>query len=175
MMRFQSRCDSFTYILFLSFQILTSSDLETTNVFQESFVAIPRLNNSTIESMMVPQKNYQSGFNLVSTNSSDNVSEVSSEQPFSRSYCSSKYGKRSLLPSNSQRLPPILYTFPGSGNTWSRLLIEYSTGIFTGSIYKGTTVFHDSHELPEEATCSRTVSVIKVTFFVLFKCISEIL
>ena len=34
-----------------------------------------------------------------------------------------------------KNLPPVLYTFPGSGNTWCRLLIEYATGVFTGSIY----------------------------------------
>lgn len=28
-----------------------------------------------------------------------------------------------------------LASFPGSGNTWSRLLLEYGSGIFTGSIY----------------------------------------
>ena len=28
----------------------------------------------------------------------------------------------------------MLYTFPGSGNTWCRLLVEYGTGIFSGEI-----------------------------------------
>ena len=33
--------------------------------------------------------------------------------------------------------PPIaLASFPGSGNTWLRHMIEGSTGIFTGSRYK---------------------------------------
>ena len=31
-----------------------------------------------------------------------------------------------------------LYSFPGSGNTWVRLLIEELSGIFTGSIYHDT-------------------------------------
>ena len=28
-----------------------------------------------------------------------------------------------------------LVSYPGSGNTWLRHLIEFSTGIFTGSVY----------------------------------------
>ena len=33
--------------------------------------------------------------------------------------------------------PPIaLASFPGSGNTWLRHMIEGATGIFTGSRYK---------------------------------------
>ena len=34
------------------------------------------------------------------------------------------------------RLPTALASFPGSGNTWVRFLIESATGIFTGSRYK---------------------------------------
>ena len=29
----------------------------------------------------------------------------------------------------------MLTSFPGSGNTWTRLLIEDVTGYFTGSVY----------------------------------------
>lgn len=32
-------------------------------------------------------------------------------------------------------IPPLISSLPGSGNSWSRLLIEYSTGYYTGSIY----------------------------------------
>jgi len=53
----------------------------------------------------------------------------------------------------------MLYTFPGSGNTWSRLLIEYSTGILTGSVYNDRSLLE---ELPGEFTCSWTVSAVKV-------------
>lgn len=59
----------------------------------------------------------------------------------------------------NQRRPPLLYSFPGSGNTWVRLLIELSTGIYTGSVY-------DDHALremlPGEGACDDTVSVVKV-------------
>jgi len=31
--------------------------------------------------------------------------------------------------------PPLLWTFPGSGNTWCRMLLEQATGWLTGSVY----------------------------------------
>ena len=34
------------------------------------------------------------------------------------------------------RDPTAIASFPGSGNTWLRFLIESATGIFTGSRYK---------------------------------------
>ena len=34
------------------------------------------------------------------------------------------------------REPTALASYPGSGNTWLRYLIEGATGIFTGSRYK---------------------------------------
>ena len=34
------------------------------------------------------------------------------------------------------RPPTALASFPGSGNTWLRFLIESATGVFTGSRYK---------------------------------------
>ncbi|RXG58381.1 WSC domain-containing protein 2 [Armadillidium vulgare] len=34
-----------------------------------------------------------------------------------------------------------LASFPGSGNTWTRYLIEAATGIFTGSVFKDNTLF----------------------------------
>ena len=37
--------------------------------------------------------------------------------------------------------PPLLLSFPGSGNTWLRLLIEYSTATYSGSIYGDKTLF----------------------------------
>jgi len=83
----------------------------------------------------------------------------SSNGRVSRSLCKFKYGRREFLPETARRLPPMLYTFPGSGNTWSRLLIEYSTGILSGSVYNDRSLLE---ELPGEFTCSWTVSVVKV-------------
>jgi hypothetical protein len=50
----------------------------------------------------------------------------------SKTICSTKYSKRAFIPVAEARLPPMLYTFPGSGNTWCRLLIEYGLGIYSG-------------------------------------------
>ena len=32
-------------------------------------------------------------------------------------------------------IPSVLASFPGSGNTWARLLLEFSSGIYHGSVY----------------------------------------
>jgi hypothetical protein len=53
----------------------------------------------------------------------------------------------------------MLYTFPGSGNTWCRLLIEYSTGIYSGAVYNDDKLLE---ALPGEFTCNHRVSVVKV-------------
>jgi len=51
-----------------------------------------------------------------------------------------------------------LYSFPGAGNTWVRLLIEYATGVYSGSIYSDETL---KPLLPAEFVCSTKNSVIK--------------
>lgn len=50
--------------------------------------------------------------------------------------CKQKYGKIQYIPQKQMfdRKVPLLLSFPGSGNTWVRLLMEYSTGYFSGSI-----------------------------------------
>ncbi len=53
----------------------------------------------------------------------------------------------------------MLYTFPGSGNTWGRLLIEYATGVYTGSVYNDPKLLGP---LPGEFTCNWKVSAVKV-------------
>ena len=35
----------------------------------------------------------------------------------------------------SDWVPPVLWSFPGSGNTWLRALLEATTGLSTGSVY----------------------------------------
>ena len=58
------------------------------------------------------------------------------------------------------RTKPItaLVSFPGSGNTWMRYLIEQATGIFTGSVYcdKSLKIIH-----PGEHISSSNVIVVK--------------
>jgi hypothetical protein len=55
-------------------------------------------------------------------------------------------------------VPALLYSFPGSGNTWARLLIDWSTGIYTGSFFYDKSLLS---VLPGEARCDRSVSAIK--------------
>ena len=59
----------------------------------------------------------------------------------------------------SGRLPPLLYSFPGSGNTWARVLLDHATGIYTGSVYTDSTL---RQVLPGERRCDASVSFIKV-------------
>ena len=42
---------------------------------------------------------------------------------------------------NGSQSPMALATFPGSGNTWIRGLIERLTGYFTGSVYGDQQLF----------------------------------
>lgn len=76
-----------------------------------------------------------------------------------RDQCKAKYGQLKYFKQTEKRLPPMLYTFPGSGNTWGRLLIEFATGIYSGSVYNDRTLLE---ALPGEFTCDWSVSVIKV-------------
>ena len=40
-----------------------------------------------------------------------------------------------FINSNQSSTQVSLASYPGSGNTWVRLLIEQATGVFTGSVY----------------------------------------
>lgn len=77
-----------------------------------------------------------------------------------KSMCIAKFDeKRRYFIENEERNPPVLYSFPGAGNTWCRLLIEYATGIYTGSIYNDASL---AEILPGEFACNRRVSMIKI-------------
>ncbi|CAK8682525.1 unnamed protein product [Clavelina lepadiformis] len=66
---------------------------------------------------------------------------------------------------NIRLLPPanysqtILATFPGSGNTWTRHLLERATGIYTGSVY-GDKLLYKSGFLAELPEISKVRSVV---------------
>lgn len=45
------------------------------------------------------------------------------------------YRGRTLIPTVGGVEGAILASFPGSGNTWTRLMVEYASGLLTGSIY----------------------------------------
>lgn len=71
-----------------------------------------------------------------------------------------RYKERHFLPQNQSegRVPPLLWSFPGSGNTWVRLVLEHASSILTGSIY------HEMEMvklLPGEMTCNASSLVIK--------------
>lgn len=78
---------------------------------------------------------------------------------FTNPFCQAKYGKRKFRSEATKRLPPILYSFPGAGNTWMRLLIEFTTGIYTGSVYNDHSL---ADILPGTLSCDWYVSVVKV-------------
>lgn len=73
--------------------------------------------------------------------------------------CLSKYGDRRFFNHSEARMPPILYTFPGSGSTWLRMLLDRATGIYSGSMYGDEKLID---VLPGEIFCSKLVTVIKV-------------
>ena len=85
--------------------------------------------------------------------------ESPSALSMTKAACSSRYGKLRFFTEKERRPPPMLYTFPGSGNTWGRLLIEHATGIYSGSVYNDKSLLE---ALPGEFTCNFQVSVIKV-------------
>jgi len=72
--------------------------------------------------------------------------------------CSTFDFERSFFPTNRHSLPPLLYSFPGSGNTWSRLIIDFAGGIYSGSVYYDSDLVKI---LPGEKFCSKRVSIIK--------------
>lgn len=61
-------------------------------------------------------------------------SKLDARHPWSTDVQCSKYQISHMIP--KCRPPTALASFPGSGNTWMRHLIEGATGIFTGSRYK---------------------------------------
>lgn len=71
--------------------------------------------------------------------------------------CNLSYGNRSFFPVELKRFPPVLYSYPGSGNTWLRLLVEYATGYYTSSHYNDKKLVK---ELPGEAHCCDNSTIL---------------
>ncbi|KAJ9435532.1 WSCD family member [Diplonema papillatum] len=65
---------------------------------------------------------------------------------------------RSFLPPDGEDDPPLFWSFPGSGNTWIRLLIEQATGHYTGSVYRDLDIIK---VMPGELRCDKTVVAVK--------------
>ena len=79
----------------------------------------------------------------------------------------------------SHAVPPLLWSAPGSGNTWARLLIEQATGVLTGSLYNDRhlarflsgnercmddTVAVKAHPMHCGTKCMQDISVSTVAF-----------
>ena len=59
----------------------------------------------------------------------------------------------------NNRTITMLLSFPGAGNTWTRLLIEGITGVLTGSVYEGDTALEEV--FPGEVRCDTRLSAVK--------------
>ena len=77
-----------------------------------------------------------------------------------RATCHTEHGYRRFFnqKQRARNLPPLLWTFPGAGNTWIRMLLDYSTGIYSGSIYGDPSLLP---LLPGEGRCDRSVVAVK--------------
>eukprot|EP00755_Sulcionema_specki_P030092 Sspe_Gene.93578::Locus_66178_Transcript_1_1_Confidence_1.000_Length_417::g.93578::m.93578 len=70
--------------------------------------------------------------------------------------------------SGNASAPPLLWSFPGSGNSWLRLLVERATGVYTGSVY------HKDQSMRAvfrgEDFCNSSVIAIKAHHKIPFRC-----
>lgn len=82
-----------------------------------------------------------------------------SSSPTTRA-CQRRHGYRRFLnrQQRAHHLPALLWTFPGAGNTWLRMLLDYSTGVYSGSIYGDPSLLP---LLPGEGRCDRSVVAVK--------------
>ena len=67
-----------------------------------------------------------------SSTSSKSTSTQSHECPTTTKQATFVSNQSSFVPAHS--VAPLLWSAPGSGNTWTRLLIERATGVLTGSL-----------------------------------------
>ncbi|KAL1502079.1 hypothetical protein ABEB36_007277 [Hypothenemus hampei] len=62
-------------------------------------------------------------------------------------------------PAMGQQKPIALVSFPGSGNTWLRYLLQQATGYYTGSIYRDYGLLKNG--FPAESIVDTTVLAVK--------------
>lgn len=78
-------------------------------------------------------------------------------------WCDRRFGDaRGSMKRKSKTLPPVLYSYSGSGVVWLRLFVEFATGSNTGSIHS-----HDSRAITSELfkwdhKCDQKVSLVLV-------------
>ena len=65
---------------------------------------------------------------------------------------------RSFIPPEKEDDPPLFWSFPGSGNTWIRFLLEQATGYYTGSVYRDLDIIK---VMPGELRCDKSVVAVK--------------
>lgn len=70
-----------------------------------------------------------------------------------------KNGKKIVSPTDEPHGLIALASFPGSGNTWLRYLLQQSTGILTGSVYKDYGLMKSG--FPAESISNSSVLVVK--------------
>lgn len=77
------------------------------------------------------------------------------ERAFTLKVCG-QYQTRTFRPENTTAA--VLASFPGSGNTWTRLLLEHASGFYTGSVYDDVDLMR---LLPAEGVDSGAVLAVK--------------
>lgn len=75
-----------------------------------------------------------------------------------REQCERRQGRRRFRDPRAGARPPLLWTFPGSGNTWVRLLLDFATGLYTGSVYSDLSLLP---LLPGEGACDARALAVK--------------
>jgi hypothetical protein len=63
-----------------------------------------------------------------------------------------------LTPRQSTQPPAVLYSFPGAGSIFTRLLIEYSFGIYSSTLHRDPSL---STTFPADGVCNASVSVLE--------------
>lgn len=121
----------------------------------------------SLDNILFHHNNNDMKFSIINNFKNDKSLVPSTRMPFSeeiivnRNICETKFLMRrfkALIKRNETSSPSLLYSFPGSGNTWTRLLIDYSTGVYSGSMYHDRALFDI---LPGERHCNHKVSTIK--------------
>ena len=107
---------------------------------------------------------------VLGTNSAVSASAVSEPRraPPTSSECQAAYGTRDFIETSKmwdRGMPYLLLSFPGSGNTWVRLLLEFATGFYSSTIYGGGGPYGRDAELREvfhaEDKCGLRTIIIK--------------
>ncbi|XP_055639655.1 WSCD family member AAEL009094 [Toxorhynchites rutilus septentrionalis] len=131
-----------------------------------------KLDESRIVHEQQQQQQQQQRHNDVSRNNKRTAtgaehSSFSSQWPNSNNKFNSKIAvsdmvasdKHSPAQKSSNRELTALVSFPGSGNTWLRYLLQQSTGIYTGSVYKDYGLLKSG--FPAENIANSSVLVVK--------------